>query len=151
MTIREIIATVRDRYDAGADEYLLKQVAEDAFEEAKDQGLDDETLMHAINLEVKRQDEQRHLSAQLTFGPWSFGTHLNLGEGERIGIESAKLAHVIRDDELFDEQYQAMQARKAERDSRTRALMPYLAKGMTVPEATAAWEADHQALDLDAD
>lgn len=142
-TVAQIVANVWDRYTNSGSEFYLKQVADDAYDHASNSTISDDLLRNAIDKEVKRNDKEAHQAAQLSFGPWSYGSTLNLGEGERIGTENAVLEHVIRDDELFDANWKKQQARKAERDSRTRALLPYLSRGMTVGAAIAAWQSDH--------
>lgn len=141
-----IYAEVRDEFDATGEEYDLKEVQDEVRRRAEEAGLEEELWDHAIRNVARTYDRHAHdeeTDGQLTFGDFGYGRVLHTANSRRISTFFAALEHVLADDELFDENWRALLARKDFRDRRTRALSPYLATGVTVPEAIDLWHRDH--------
>jgi hypothetical protein len=80
-------------------------------------------------------------------GPWLFGELggcYDLGNDWRIGDQVARLEDVERALRVLAEDRRVTPAMMRRRQEELALLRPYLEKGMTVPEAVAAYRRDHE-------
>lgn len=148
--ISKIVTDLLDEYDDQGDQYKLDEVTARAFEIVKEEGFDDELIRSAIHVKVRKADKNRHNTDQLTLEgiDIAFGANLVIGDGQRIGTKGAKLEHVLTDNKMADDNAYAVVEAKRKRDYRTNAMMPYLARGMTVEQALRAYAKDREPLDF---
>lgn len=153
MNLAELVERVADEFVRRGENFSLKEVYDEAREQWKENGGDEDLIGKAIWSQVKSYDRNQRNDIQptLSFGEFGFAGLLVTDENQRQPTPTAKLRHVLADLSIKRENFIKQTNAFGRREKAVLELEPYLQSGMNVKEAVDAWKADHQTLGTEAD